>query len=81
MDLRMIGTKIVEVGHWISAGDLSSISSLIPAWRRSEKQVTRTIEYIQIVQDMKQTLENPIQLTGNLHNDLNLLIPFISNRK
>jgi hypothetical protein len=77
----MFVNKIMESAHWLSAGDLKSISLLVPAWRRAEVLVTRTIEYVQIVQDMNYSLENPIQLEGNLLNDLNLMIPFIESKK
>lgn len=80
-DLKMVVNNILEVGHWLSAGDLSVITTIVPAWRRADKSVTRAIEYIQIVQDMKHTVNHPPQLSGQIMEDINILVPFITAKK
>jgi hypothetical protein len=80
-DIKMVVHKIVNSGNWLSAGEMNVASLLVPSWRRADQALTRAIEYISIVQDMKQTCADNMHLSGNIMADLHLLYPFITAKR
>nr|KAJ3421627.1 hypothetical protein HK105_002892 [Polyrhizophydium stewartii] len=81
-DVKLIMQNVLNTARWLTNNDTDQLRHLVPSWHLAEHKLNNILRYIEIVEDIKQTIANPgFVPSGSLSHDCNALAAFIKAKR